>query len=120
MVDGNDAVKLPESHQRPGLDVSREFPGVFPMENFGGLLANEAFDHLPRSVAEFGNNFKRENEASWVRNANREQAPYAACDSGLRVTRGETPAETAWSKMLQPPVTHFLSGQIVFNNAASR
>ena len=61
MVDGNDPVKLTESYQRPWLDVAREFPGVFPTEDFGGFLAGEVLDHLWQTVARFGNDFKEKN-----------------------------------------------------------
>ena len=46
MVDGNDPVKLSESHERPWLNSARELPGVFPMKDFGGFLAGEVFNHL--------------------------------------------------------------------------
>jgi hypothetical protein len=46
LVDGNDPVKLTESHERPWLNIAREFPGVFSMKDFGGFLAGEVFDHL--------------------------------------------------------------------------
>ena len=63
MVDGNDAVKLAESHERPWLDVSRKFPGAFPMEDFGTFLAGEIHDHLRFIIARFGNDFKEKNVA---------------------------------------------------------
>ena len=46
LVDGNDPVKLTKSHERPWLNIAREFPGVFPMEDFRGFLAGEVLDHL--------------------------------------------------------------------------
>lgn len=46
LVDGNDPVKLSESHERPWLNIARELPGVFPMKDFGGFLAGEVFDRL--------------------------------------------------------------------------
>ena len=58
MVDGNDPVKLTESHERPWLNIAREFPGVFPMKDFGSFLAGEVFDHLRRTVTLFDNDFK--------------------------------------------------------------
>jgi hypothetical protein len=38
-------VELTKPHQCPWLDVTREFARVFPMKNFGGFLAGEAFNH---------------------------------------------------------------------------
>ena len=58
MVDGNDPVKLTEFHERPWLNIAREFPGVFPLKDFGGFLAGEVLDHLQLIVAEFDNDFK--------------------------------------------------------------
>ena len=46
LVDGNDPVKLTESHERPWLNIAREFPGVFAMKDFGGFLTDEVLDHL--------------------------------------------------------------------------
>ena len=46
MVDGDDPVKLTESHERPWLKIVREFPGGFPMKDFGGFLGGKVFDHL--------------------------------------------------------------------------
>jgi hypothetical protein len=46
LVVGNDPVKLTESHERPWLNIAREFPGVFPMKDFGGILTGEVFNHL--------------------------------------------------------------------------
>jgi hypothetical protein len=50
LVDGDDPVKLTESHERPWLKIVREFPGGFPMKDFGGFLAGEVFDHLRRTL----------------------------------------------------------------------
>jgi hypothetical protein len=61
LVDGNDPVKLTESHQRPWLDVAREFPGVFPMKDFGGFLACEALNHLRQTITRFDNELKEKN-----------------------------------------------------------
>lgn len=46
LVDGNDPVKLTESHERPWLDIAGEFPGGLPMKDFGGFLAGGLLDHL--------------------------------------------------------------------------
>ena len=51
LVDGNDPVKLTESHEGPWLNIAWEFPGVFPMKNFGGFFAGEMLNHLCVIVA---------------------------------------------------------------------
>jgi hypothetical protein len=45
LVEGNDPVKLTESHERPWLNITREFPGVLPMKDFGGFFAGEILNH---------------------------------------------------------------------------
>ena len=66
LVDGDDPVKLAESHQRPWLDVAWEFSGGFPTEDFGSFLACEVLDHLWQTVARFGNDFKEKNKARFI------------------------------------------------------